>query len=129
MSNPNCVTSKGLSLLHICTCNIVFIGISRNAATLETTQVLISSWNKSSENTLAVCTLYDVMVNLQVVDTEVSVEESDDGLLLHTDIVNAFTKGKNRGHFAVLLVEKLMKKQESNIMSVEEGKRSWIQRS
>ena len=106
-SIPNCVTSKGLSSLHICTCNIVFIGIGRKCCNFRN-QTVISSWNKSGENTLAVCTLYDVMVNLQAVDTEVSVETSDDGLLPHTDIVNSFTKGKNRGHLAALLVKKLI---------------------
>lgn len=40
------------------------------------------------------CILYDVMVNLQVVDTEVTVEADGDESLPHTEIVNAFTKGK-----------------------------------
>ena len=40
-------------------------------------------------------------------DVEVSTEGSDDTMMPQSDLVNAFTKGKNRGHFAALLVEKL----------------------
>ena len=55
---------------------------------------------------------------MQVKCIEVTVEASDDAVMPQSDVVNAFTKAKGRGHFAVLLVEKLFDEETSVKLNV-----------
>ena len=47
------------------------------------------------------------LLNLQVIGSEVSIEESGNELISHSEMVPIFTKSKNRPHFSALLVEQL----------------------
>ena len=66
--------------------------------------------------------LYEALGNLQVVASELTVENNDAMMLQQTDFVNTFTKGKNRGHFAALLIEKLID-EETRMKSNVRGRR------
>lgn len=69
--------------------------------------------------------LYELaLVNLQVVATnlEVSTDGSDDTMMPQGDLVNAFTKERNRSHFAAILVEKLFD-EDTRVRSNIHGKR------
>ena len=63
--------------------------------------------------------LYEALGNLQVVASEFTVE-NDHALMLQQ--TNTFTKGKNTGHFAALLVEKLID-EETRMKSNVRGRR------
>ena len=71
------------------------------------------------------CIVYEAQVNLQVKRIEVTVEANDDAVMPQSDVVNAFTKEKGRGHFAALLVEKLFDEEtrvKSNVRGREKEK-------
>ena len=63
---------------------------------------------------------------MQVVATDLELslyrrKRCDDTIMPQSDLVNAFTEGKNRGHFAALLVEKLLDK-DTRVRSNIRGK-------
>ena len=65
--------------------------------------------------------MYEAQLNLQVKHIEFTVEASDDAVMILSNVVNAFTKAKGRGHFAALLVEKLFD-EETRVKSDVHGR-------
>ena len=95
--------------------------VGTHAESSESTQALVPGTTQVKICFHGIHTQCESLVNLQVVGTEVSVETDGDELLSLSEMVPLFTKARNRGHLAAMLVEKLVD-EETRVKSNVHGR-------